>query len=576
MYVRRVGRSFGALLTALALAAPAQAAEPPGLGVTPFTLSADQGARRVNVAVDDSGTGHFAWDFHAAGTSGPDPLIYCRVPRGASACQGQQTLNLPLQAFAAPQVLAPFPGTVILLAYRCCGPGEGTYAVISSDGGTTFGAPRLVSTVPPGQAVFGPGGNASIVDDVVTAGIHYQSASLAGPPPATSANVGNGPGLQGYDGTIGFGTPNVPVVAFDDLTNGFFREWSGSGDVNDLSTWGATQPLGPLTEVRMATGPKGVVLIGKQRDASFRSSYVARRFDPAAHTFGSPVPVSDLSAETDVIFRDVFEDAGGNVAAVWIANGVHPSGVDPLRYRVSTDGGATWRAERTLTAANDQAFNLNMGAAPDGGGFVAWDGNDQGPVMAIPIPALAAQGLPAPVAGKTVNASVVSGTVRVKLPGTKRFVALTDATQLPVGTVFDTTKGTVSLTAAATGGTQTGRFSRGQFKFGQKRGGLYRGKLTANLTMTGPPLGCGANKADADAARRRNVRFLLAKASGRFRVIGSKSFGVERGTTWLTKDSCAGTLTKVIAGRVWIFDFARRRTIELNPGQSYLATGRRR
>ena len=571
-----MGRLLPSVLVALAFSATAQAAEPPNLGVTPFTLSADQGARHVNVAVDDAGTGHFAWDFHASGTSGPDPLIYCRVPRGAAACQGQQTLTMPLQAFDNPQVLAPFPGTVILLAYRCCGPGEGTYAVISSDGGNTFGAPRLISTVPVGQATFGPGGNVSIVDDVVTAGIHYQSAPLTGPPPATSANVGNGPGLQGYDGTVGFGTANVPVVAFDDLTNGFFREWSGSGDVNDLSTWGATQSLGPLTEVRMATGPKGLVLIGKTRDASFRSAYVARRFDPAAHSFGSPVPVSDLSVETDVIFRDVFEDAGGNVAAVWIANGVHPSGVDPMRYRVSTDGGATWHAERTLTATSDRAFNLNMGAAPDGGGFVSWDSNGQGPVMAIAIPRLAAQGLPAPVVGKTVNASVVSGTVRVKLPGTKRFVALTDATQLPVGTVFDTTKGTVALTAAGTGGPQTGRFSRGQFKFGQKRGGLYKGKQTANLTLTGPPLGCGAKKSGADAARRRHVRFLRAKASGRFRTIGRHSFGVERGTTWLTKDSCAGTLTRDISGRVWIFDFAKRKTIELKPGQSYLATGRRR
>jgi hypothetical protein len=260
---------------------------------------------------------------------------------------------------------------------------------------------------------------------------------------------------------------------------------------------------------------------------------------------------------------------------VWIANGVHPSGVDPMRYRVSTDGGATWRAERTLTATADRAFNLQMGAAPDGGGFVAWDNNGQGPVMAIPIPALARQGLPAPVAGRSVNAREVSGTVLVRLPGTKRFVALDDATQLPVGTVFDTRKGVVSLTAAALRGTQTGRFSRGLFRFSQKPRGLYKGKLLANLTLIGPPLGCGARKSDAGAARRRRVRFLLAKASGRFRTIGRNSFGTERGTTWLTKDSCAGTLTRVIAGRVWIFDFARRKRVELDPGQSYLATGRR-
>lgn len=577
MYGRPVGRLLGAFALVLVLSAPATAAEPASLGVAPFTLSADAAAKKVNVAVDAQGAGHFAWDVQAAGGIGPDPLAYCRVPRGATACQIQHSFPLPLSAFGEPQVLAA-SGVVVLLAYRCCGTGEGTWGVFSTDGGTSFEAPRLVSTVAPGQAVFGPGANVSIVNDVHTLGIDYQSVSLTGPPPPTSANVGDGPS-QSYDGTIGFAAANVPLVAFDDLTNGFFREWSGAGDVNDLATWRPTQPLGPLTELRIATGPKGTVLIGKQRDASFRSSYVARRFDAATHAFGPPVAVSDRSAETDVIFRDTFQDAGGNTAAVWIANGVHPVGVDPMRYRVSTDGGLTWRAERTLLAAtDDQAFNLQMGAAPDGGGFVAWDGNGRGPVRAVPIPPIAQQGLPAPVAGKTMNAAVVSGTVRVNLPGPGGFVPLTAGTSLPVGTVIDTTKGVVSLTAAGTGRTYKGRFSRGQFRISQKARALYKGKLHADLTLTGPPLGCGASKAEADggAARRRRVRFLLAKASGRFRTIGRKSFGTERGTTWLTKDSCAGTLTQVRAGRVWIFDFARKKTVELNAGQSYLATGRRR
>ncbi len=418
---------------ALVLCAPAVAAEPVSLGVKPFTLSADPAAHKVNVAVDDTGTGHFAWDYTAVGNLGPDPLIYCRVPRGATACQAQQTLNLPLSAFGEPQVLAPAPGTVVLLAYRCCGAGEGTWAVFSTDGGNTFAAPRIVSTVAPGQAAFGPGGNVSIVNDVHTLGIDYQSASLTGPAPATSANVGDG-SSQSYSGSVGFSAPNVPLVAFDDLKNGFFREWSGAGDPNNLASWRPTQPLGPLTELRIASGPKGAVLIGKQHtDSPFRDTYVARRFDAASHSFGAPVAVSDPTVEDSVIFRDLFQDAGGNVAAVWIANGVHPAGTDPLRYRVSTDGGASWRAERTLTATNDQAFNLQMGAAPDGGGFVAYDVNGRGPITAVPIPRLADQGLPAPVAGKTMNASVVSGKVRVRLPGSKKFVALTDPSQLPVG-----------------------------------------------------------------------------------------------------------------------------------------------
>jgi hypothetical protein len=382
-----------ALAWAIALPATALAAEPAQLAVKPFTLTAEQHAKKPNVGVDENETGHFVWDVDLPYPQG-DPAIYCRVPRGASACQTTQQFNLPLEAFGEPQVLTPGGGTVILLTYRCCGDGEGTYAIVSNDGGASFGAPHVIGTVEPGQAVYGPGGGVvSLADDVITAGIHYQAAPLDGRADH-SANVGNGPGLQGYDGTIGFPAPTTPIVAFDDLTTAFFRAWSGAGDVNDLATWGPIVPIGPLKELRMATGPKGVVLMGKEHfDNPYRDVYTARRFDPATGTFGPSTPISDPKVETDVIFRDIFEDGGGNVAAAFVANGVHNGKADPIRYRASVDGGKTWRPERTLVAATDDAaFNLQMGAASDGGGFVAYDDNGKGPLKAVAVPKLAEQG----------------------------------------------------------------------------------------------------------------------------------------------------------------------------------------
>jgi hypothetical protein len=382
-----------ALACALALPATALAAEPAQLPVKPFTLSADPHAKKPNVAVDEAGTGHFLWDVDVPYPAS-DPSVYCRVPRGASACQKTLVFNLPLESFGEPQVLTPGGGQVILLTYRCCGDGEGTYAIVSGDGGETFGAPHVIGKVEPGQAVYGPGtGVVSLADDVVTAGIHYQAAPLDGFVDH-NANVGNGPGLQGYDGTIGFPAPTTPIVAFDDLTTAFFRAWSGAGDVNDLGTWGPIVPIGPLKELRIATGPKGVVLMGKEHaDNPYRDVYTARRFDPATGTFGASTPISDPKVETDVIFRDIFEDGGGNIAAAFIANGTHSGKTDPMRYRASVDGGKTWRPERTLVAATeDNAFNLQMGAAPDGGGFVAYDGNGKGPLKAVAIPKLSDQG----------------------------------------------------------------------------------------------------------------------------------------------------------------------------------------
>src|SRR3954452_13644279 len=322
--MRGTARMLASILV-LSGAAVARAAEPPSLGGKAFVLTAEPGAQRPNVAVDDLGTGHFAWDVDQPYPK-TDTTVYCRVPRGATACQATQRFDIApwLEAFGNPVVLTPAPGLVILLVHRCCGTGQGNYAVISTDGGNTFAAPHLISgdQIEIADAVYGPGdGAVSLVDNVVSSGTHYQAASLGGYTEA-SANVGDGPGPQGYDGTIGFTSPTSPLVAFDDLKTGFFREWHGPGAVNDLSQWGPTQAIGPMEDLRIATGLKGVVLMAKELVGTNDSDdvYTARRFDTVSHTFGKPVRISDPKVETDVIFRDFFQDPGGNTAAVFVAN----------------------------------------------------------------------------------------------------------------------------------------------------------------------------------------------------------------------------------------------------------------
>lgn len=374
----------------LAVVPAAAAAPPPSLGQRPFTLTANRNAVKVNVGVDAAGTGHFVWDI--GNPSGGDPLGYCRVPRGHRACQATKTIPLELEAFGEPQVLVS-GSTVVLITTRCCAPETRTYAVVSTDGGTTFAAPKIIGNIGPGQAVLWPGTDVvTVADDVVTAGIHFQAASLSGVPVTTSALVGDGR-AQDYDGTIGFPAAATPLVAFDDLHTAFWRVWSGSGNINDASSWGPTQTLGQLADVRIATGPRGVVIVGKRHsDNPFYDQYVARRFDASTGRWRSAVVLSNRREEPDVIFRDTFEDPGGHVAAVWVANGLHGGRTDPIRYRVSANGGTTWRPERTLvTATNDAAFHLQMGAAADGGGFLAWDANDRGPLRAVPIPKLVQQ-----------------------------------------------------------------------------------------------------------------------------------------------------------------------------------------
>jgi hypothetical protein len=182
---------------------------------------------------------------------------------------------------------------------------------------------------------------------------------------------------------------------------------------------------------------------------------------------------------------------------------------------------------------------------------------------------------PPPTPGETANAEPASGKVRVKLPGGGGFISLEDATQLPVGTEFDTTKGAVSLTTAQTasgGSAGKGTFSGGRFIFQQTR----KNPLTT-LSMTGGGLsGCktkvpkgGATKPARAAAKRR--RTLFSDVKGRFRTRGRHSSATVRGTSWRMTDTCQGTLTSVKRGTVVVRDFRLKKNKVLRAGATYLA-----
>ena len=115
-------------------------------------------------------------------------------------------------------------------------------------------------------------------------------------------------------------------------------------------------------------------------------------------------------------------------------------------------------------------------------------------------------GPPPPVIGQSAGVRPVQGTVKIKLPpgfsGTfaKRigltgaassFVKLTQATQVPMGSTLDTSKGTVNLLSSATKSStatkfQSGNFNGGQFKVTQSK----KNPLT-ELSMGGGSLkGC--------------------------------------------------------------------------------------
>jgi WD40-like Beta Propeller Repeat len=196
--------------------------------------------------------------------------------------------------------------------------------------------------------------------------------------------------------------------------------------------------------------------------------------------------------------------------------------------------------------------------------------------------------LPDPQQGVTVNVEEVAGRVLVGIPSAAarasahasqkgiKFVPLSEAEQIPVGSFLDTRKGTVALQSAQNraGKRQTGRFLDGLFQVRQSKKRRARG-LT-ELVLKGSSFARCARRgkrASASLSRRR-IRRLRANARGRFRTSGRNSSATVRGTIWDVTDRCDGTLTHVRRGKVVVRDFRRKRNITLTSGKSYLARAR--
>jgi hypothetical protein len=202
--------------------------------------------------------------------------------------------------------------------------------------------------------------------------------------------------------------------------------------------------------------------------------------------------------------------------------------------------------------------------------------------------------LPPPVIFKKVNAEPVTGDVFVSLPkGTahasqstttvpgikgRTFVPLEEARQIPVGSFVDARRGTVDITAA--GSTpklpQKGNFRAGAFQLVQPRSAKVKG-LT-ELRLKGASFadclhkGIAPSEARAAGGKRDKVKRLLkASGKGHFRTRGKYSSATVRGTVWTVTDRCDGTLTTVERGVVDVRDFAKRKTISVRAGHTYLA-----
>jgi len=181
--------------------------------------------------------------------------------------------------------------------------------------------------------------------------------------------------------------------------------------------------------------------------------------------------------------------------------------------------------------------------------------------------------LPPPTLAVTGNVVRLSGTVRVKLPGSRAFTLLSGGEQIPFGSIVDATHGRVSVTTAALGGgTQTMVFYQGEFKLTQRHDGLVVSTLRGGSFASCPSARASIKQARSSAARaKRPVRKLWAEGHGSYSTKGNYATGAVLGTRWLTEDLCGGTLIRVLTDRVAVTNLVTRKRITVQAGHSYLA-----
>jgi sugar lactone lactonase YvrE len=208
---------------------------------------------------------------------------------------------------------------------------------------------------------------------------------------------------------------------------------------------------------------------------------------------------------------------------------------------------------------------------------------DTTPPRAIP------PGVAPPVRGSSAVVAPVSGTVLIRLPGTRRFVALDALANIPLGAELDARAGRVSLQFVTTGSGRTASAvaAGGRFVVRQS-GALDRGQLPGTLLLSGPLTGCAPAAASKRLARSaakrkrgkgRKGRRVDVEAEGRIRTQGRYGAAIVRGTRWTIVDRCAsdprpGTFVRVRRGKVAVTAFRLRRTVLVRAGRSFLAPAR--
>ncbi len=239
------------VLAGLLLASSASAA--------PFTVGA---GFKPSVAVDVAGTAYLAWYGPESGTTS---LQFCRVPRGATACDIARTIAAPGTSLSRPHVSVS-GRTVRIVQYRYSVLPPQVFVFTSVDGGSTFDAGRSAGQAPFDEAVFGPGDTITGATNAwQNGGVVQQLPISAGSAGASWAQLFATDHL--YNGTVGLTPASTLLAIFTaGVADAAYKLHTGAGDPNDAATWGPEVAMGYADYPRLASGAPGLFVLARRRE----------------------------------------------------------------------------------------------------------------------------------------------------------------------------------------------------------------------------------------------------------------------------------------------------------------------
>jgi hypothetical protein len=360
--------SMGAAL-AVAAAVVATALTPSVAGAEAIVIG--QG-RLPSLAVDAAGTAYVSWWESAVDSS----LFFCRFPRGASACDAGAASSIPVHGDGltpAPVVVSGSRVVAVAARYVNEDAGFGLYglfAYTSTNGGVSFGAGHVVGSVPIFDSVPGPNDTLSGVEENGKP-LRFQNVPLDGLSPANPDGTSTVPYAAlttdefGYNASVGLLDANTPLVVYQHgvgANDAVFRRFTGSGSVNDAANWTPPVSIGPLYGPKLAGGPAGLFVLGRDSQSLSSGNVVVRKFNGT--TFGPPVTIGPGGG---IRAQDLFQDAGGRLHAVYERA---DASLIAVVHAVSDDG-VVWRKGDLVSypPTIGALVNESAGVAPDHIGF---------------------------------------------------------------------------------------------------------------------------------------------------------------------------------------------------------------